>query len=551
MFIRKQISYKGDKKYTYLKLVENYRHKGRVRQRTLVNVGNITHWPRQKVKEFIIKLSQATNVECPPFLEDVQSTEVLEFGPQFLINHLWEKLDLSHILQGCIKDKKLSFNIILAIKTMVFNRLINPKSKLQVFEWARNQFIPHEGSKKEVELHHYYRALDYLTEFKRPIEKALYDKLVDLFNLDLSLIFYDLTSSYFEGEKCSLSKWGFSRDHRPDCRQIQLGLIVNRDGTPIAHEVFEGNIKDRTTLQGCLDDLRSRFNIQRCIFVADNGILCNGTFGHGEEFPYKYITRLRLRHSREGMESVSKIGPLKEFKKIKDNLYVKELLSTEEGYTYIAAYNPIRAEQTRISREERIRDSESFLRQYALPRPKHKMKKQDKLYLQITNYLKKNKTYKFFIIEHLKNGRFAFSQRTEIIAQEQKLDGVQILKTNTQNLSPEEIALGYRTLYRVENAFREIKSFLNIRPIRHFNELRVQAHVFICVIAYLLEQLLDQALKAKGSNVSAATVLEKLSPIKIVTNTLMGNTIRRATVPTKEQKEILKLLEIDYIPTLI
>lgn len=550
MFIRKQVSYKGDKEYTYLKLVENYRYKNKVRQRTLVNIGNIDHWPRQKVKEFIIKLSQATNVECPSFLEDVQATEVLEFGPHFLINHLWEKLALSHILQDCIKDKRLSFNIIKACKTMVFNRLINPKSKLQVFEWAKNQFIPNEGSKKEVELHHYYRALDYLTQFKERIEKAIYDKVVDLFNLDLSLIFYDLTSSYFEGEKCPLSNWGFSRDHRPDCRQIQIGLVVNRDGTPIAHEVFEGNIKDQTTLQERLDDLKSRFNIQRCIFIADNGIICNSTFDYFEDTPYKYITRLRLRHSKEGKELVNKIEAVKGFKKVKDNLYVKEL-HCDKAHTYIAAYNPVRAEQTRISREERIQNSECFLKQYTLPRPKHKMKKQDKLYLQITKYLKKNKTHKFFIVEHLKNGRFKFTKRTDIIAQEQKLDGMQILKTNSKELSPTEIALGYRTLSKVENAFKEIKSFLNIRPIRHFNELRVQGHVFICVIAYLLEQLLDQALEAKGSNLSATTTLEKLSPIKIVNNTLMGHTIRRVSVPTKEQKEILKLIGIDYIPTLV
>ena len=153
MFFRKLICKKGGQKYTYLKLVENHRLKGKIVQRTLVNFGNITFWPKDKVKALIIKLSQITDVERPGFFEDVNPEGVLEFGPHYLINHFWEKLDLSHVLQQQTNGKKVSFDVLMAIKTMVFNRLINPKSKLQVNEWAKNQFIPYESSVPLLKVH--------------------------------------------------------------------------------------------------------------------------------------------------------------------------------------------------------------------------------------------------------------------------------------------------------------------------------------------------------------------------------------------------------------
>jgi transposase len=283
--------------------------------------------------------------------------------------------------------------------------------------------------------------------------------------MDLSLIFYDLTSSYFEGNGCPLATWGYSRDHRPDCKQIQIGLVVNKGGIPLTHEVFEGNIKDQTTLDNTLQELKTRFNITQCIFVADDGIICNSTFGELDKVCYNYISTLRLHRSKEAMNLIDKLPPIKEFRK--DNMYVKELSSDNE-FNYVAVYNPKRENKTRLSREERIAQSESFLKEYTKKPAKHKMRKPDKLLLQIVRYLRKNKTYKFFHIEHVEEGKFRYTKRPETIQQEQGLDGLQILKTNAKELSVTEIALGYRTLHKVENAFNEIKNFLKIRPIRHF-----------------------------------------------------------------------------------
>jgi transposase len=284
--------------------------------------------------------------------------------------------------------------------------------------------------------------------------------------------------------------------------------------------------------------------------VADDGIICNSTFGELDKVCYNYISTLRLRRSKEAMNLIDKLPPIEEFRQVKDNMYVKELSSDNE-FNYVAVYNPKRAEQTRLSREERIAQSESFLKKYTKKPAKHKMRKPDKLLLQIVRYLRKNKTYKFFHIEHVEEGEFRYTKRPETIQQEQRLDGLQILKTNAKELSVTEIALGYRTLHKVENAFNEIKNFLKIRPIRHFADPRVKGHVFICVIAYLLEQLIEQALDTKGMQLSTSTALEKMFPMKVVTNELMGQTIRKIVPPTKEQKEILKAVGITQVPAIV
>ncbi len=250
------------------------------------------------------------------------------------------------------------------------------------------------------------------------------------------------------------------------------------------------------------------------------------------------------------MNLIDKLPPWEEFRKVKDNMYVKEL-SSDNGFNYIAVYNPKRAEQTRLSREERIAQSESFLKKYTEEPAKHKLNKPDKLLLQIVGYLKKNKTYKFFHIEPVKEGKFRYIKRPETIQQEQRLDELQILKTNAKELSVTEIAWGYRTLHKVENAFNEIKNFLKIRPIRPFVDSQVKGHIFICVTAYLLEQLIEQALETKGMELSTSTALKKMLPMKVVTNELMGQTIRKVVPPTKEQKEILKAVGIAPVPAIV
>lgn len=544
MFVRKLVLRKGNITHTYLKVVENVRVKGKVVQKTLVNFGNISHWPKERVKELYSKLSQVMEIEPPPSLEDLEHKEILNFGQPFALNILWDSIGMTETLRGLLSNP----SFVAPIKTMVFNRLIDPRSELATSQWAKRQYI--EGVSKEFPLHHYYRSLTQLVEVKDALEKALYHRLNDLFTLDFSLVFYDLTSTYFEGEGPPQAKRGHSRDLRPDRPQIEIGLLVNRDGIPISHTVFDGNIKDSTTLPEIVERMKSHFKITRCIFVGDKGMVTPKNLEGLSKAGYEYIVGIRLRRSKEATLLLSQLPEKDRFTELKGNLFVFELPSFE-GDRYIACYNPIRAEESRIHREEVLRGCEDFLNKFHLPPKQGKTKDPVKIRLRIDRYLRRKRVLHLFQYGFNPQGELFYHRRKEEIEKEALIDGLFIIRTNSKNLSKEAIALGYKTLWEVESAFREVKDFIKVRPIYHYNGKRVKGHIFICFLAYLLERLMEKRLEEKGIFLSARKALQLLEPIEVVVSELAGQRIKKVSHVVKEQEEILKALGAEKIPRIV
>jgi len=544
MFIRKQVVKKGPVSNTYLKLVENYREKGKVVQKTLVNFGNINNWPQEKVKELLSQLSRAMQIELPPSLEDIEHKGVINFGQPFALGLLWDALALGETLERLLATS----HFVAPIKTMVFNRLIDPHSELATSQWAKGQYV--EGVPEEIPLHHYYRALDQLVEIKSPLEDSIYNRLNTLFTLDFSLVFYDLTSSYFEGEGPSSAKKGHSRDHRPDRPQIEIGLLVNRDGIPISHMVFDGNLKDSTTLPQIVDRMRGTFRIRRCIFVGDKGMVTSKNLKELSAAGYEYIVSIKLRRSREAQQLLGLVPERDHFTTLKDNLLVYELpLSGRQRY--LACYNPNRAQETRAHRQERLTRCEEFLAQFLLPSKQGKTKDPMKIRLRIDRFLRQKKMASFFNYGFDSHGRLQYHRSQEEIDKEATLDGLFIIKTNSKELSPEALALGYKTLWEVEYAFRELKDFIKIRPIYHHNGDRVRGHIFICFLAYLLEKLLEKKLEDRGHFMSARRALQELSSIKVVISELGGQEVKKVTSIVKEQEQILRALGAQRMPRIV
>ncbi|MFQ6115281.1 MAG: IS1634 family transposase, partial [bacterium] len=431
----------------------------------------------------------------------------------------------------------------------VFNRLIAPRSKLQVYHWARRQAIP-EVYPHEVPLQNYYRALDYLMAHKESLEKNIFWKVNDLFNIDLSLVFYDLTSSYFEGSHCEIAKSGHSRDHRPDCRQIEVALLVNRNGIPIAHEVWEGNIKDSQTVADALERLKKEFNIRRCVFVGDNGLVTPDNLELLNNYGYEYILSLKLRKDPRASAILDclSVEDYRHFEKVKDNLFFKELSPAATGERIVACYNPVRAKSSRSKRKQRLRESLDYLESFKLPRKRGQHRDPEKIHHQIERWLRQKGTFQFFNYHYHKEGDFEYHLREDVLAREEKCDGLCLLLAKSSELSAKDIATGYRTLAEIEDAFREIKSFLRIRPIYHYRELRVRGHVFICVLAYLLEKFLDRELVKHSMEFSAKAALDTLTPLHVVTYQVMGHEVTKICKPDKEQKLLLKALGIKEVP---
>lgn len=544
MFIRKQVMKKGDISHTYLKLVENYRKNGKVVQKTLVNFGNISHWPKEKVRELIYKLSQVMEIELPPSLEDIEHKAVLNFGQPFALELLWDTLKLSDTLERLLANP----NFVAPIKTMVFNRLIEPQSELATSQWVKGEYI--EGVPKDVPLQHYYRSLTQLVQIKYPLETNLYNKLNNLFTLDFSLVFYDLTSTYFEGEGPASAKKGHTRDHRPDRPQVEIGLLVNRDGIPISHTVFDGNLKDSTTLPQIVEQMQGTFKIKRCIFVGDKGMVNSQNLKDLSSAGYEYIVSIQLRRSKEAEALLTLLPQRDKFTKLKDNLLVFELPPLE-GERYIACYNPLRAQETGEHREALLQRCEEFLAQFHLPPKQGKTKDPVKIRLRIDRFVRRKRVASFFQYSFDSQGKLAYHRLEEEISKEAALDGLFLIRTNSQDLSKESLALGYKTLWEVENAFREVKDFIKVRPIYHRNNDRVKGHIFICFLAYLLEKLLEKKLEEHRLFLTARKALRLLAPIKVVISELASQKIKKVTSIVKEQEEILQTLGAQKIPKIV
>jgi len=517
---------KGEKHYKYLKLVETTRYKGKIVQKTLLNFGNIEQWSEDKLTELVFRINEFCNLKLGPKAEDFDIHDTFDFGACFAIDSIWKQLNMSNTIRNHMKEHNCDIDIVPPVKAMVFNRLLEPSSKLRVSEWVKTQAI-HEIFPEEIPLHHYYRSLDYLMDYKASLEEDIFWNVNDVFTVDLSLVFYDLTSNYFEGDCCDIAKRGYSRDHRPDRRQIEIGLFVNREGIPIAHEVWEGNIKDQKTVPDALETMQKRFNVKRCIFVGDNAMATPENIELLRDKHYEYITSLKpLKDSRASSILKSPSLPqYKHFTKLKDNLYIHEITSPGNEFNpderIIICYNPERARVTRQKRDEKLNKSREYLQSIIDKPPKRGKRKQpEKIIAMVERNLRKMSTHKYFKYTFTKNGVFEFHDNLTTIDHAQRTDGIYMLLANSSKLKPEEVALGYRTLSEVEHAFKEIKNFLKIRPIYHYKDMRVRGHVFICVLAYLIEKFIEKKLKQSQLTLSTQKALQKIKTIRMVRYTI-------------------------------
>jgi len=545
---------RDERHYKYLKLVETTRYKGKIVQKTLLNFGNIEQWPEEKLNELVFQLNEFCNLKLGPKAEDVDVHDTFDFGACFAIDTIWKELHLSETIRHHMKKHTCDIDIVPPVKAMVFNRLLEPSSKLRVSEWVTTQAI-HEIFPHEIPLHHYYRSLDYLMSYKESLEEDIFWNVNDIFNLDLSLVFYDLTSSYFEGDCCAIARRGYSRDHRPDCRQIEIGLLVNRDGIPIAHEVWEGNIKDQNTVPDALEAMQKRFHIKRCIFVGDNGMATPDNIALLRDKHYEYITSLKLLKDSRALTILkdSSLPDYAQFTKLKDNLYIHEVISPSAGFhpddRVIICYNPERARTTRQNRNEKLVKSREYLQEIKEQPPKQGRRKQpEKVITMVEHNLRKMGTHKYFTCGFTEDGVFTYHDNPTTINHANITDGICMLLTNASQLIPDDIALGYRTLSEVEQAFREIKNVIRIRPIYHYKDLRVRGHVFICVLAYLLEQFMEKKLKQSNLPLSAQKTLQILKPIRIVRYTIINKPVQKRTDISPEQEDIFSALGVSDIP---
>ena len=467
-------------------LRESYREGDQVKKRTLANLSKL---PDDIIDNLKLALKGATlsmNEGIPNHFEVIRS---LPHGHVMAILETIKKLGLDKIISE--KSSRIR-NVVVA---MIVARIINPKSKLatargfnsETCSQSLGQLLDLEKADED-EL---YNALDWLLEKQEKIEKHLALKHLE----SGTLVLYDVTSTYLEGNGCELGKYGYNRDKKKGKTQIVFGLLCSAKGCPIAVEVFEGNTSDGATLSGQIEKVRKGWGIENVVWVSDRGILTNSKINE-------------LVKPIEGLDYITgltkpQIRKLAEVEVIQLGLFDQVNLVEFESEDYpderlIACRNPFIAQKNQLQREALLEavEKELDLIVQATQREKRALKGQDKIALRVGKVLNQFKVNKYYNLEITEEG-FSYQRKLELIAQETALDGVYVLRTSLEStlMDAATTVKAYKSLSQVEEAFRCYKSIdLKVRPIYHYKGDRVKAHIFLCMLAYYVEWHLKQCL---------------------------------------------------------
>lgn len=504
---------------SYLQLAENIwdPEKRRSKVHILCTLGRADQRADDRLKQLVRSIKKTT---IPDLLETGWSFQnSWEHGPLYVLEKMWKDLGIEQVIRDIAGDLFER-----TIFLMVANRCLAPQSKLGCYERWREEIYWRGPA---IELQHLYRAMDVLHDHKEKIEESLYWRLADLLNLDVDLIFYDTTSVHFEIEEEDekLRKRGYSKNGRSDAPQMVVGMAVTRDGFPVKSWVFPGNTTDVTTLERVKKDLRG-WRLNRCIFVADAGMVSEKNLAELRRGGGRYIVAMPWRKGTEVVKDVvSRPG---RFQKIKDNLEVKEVRVKDRRY--VVCFNPQEAERQRRHRKELLEELEEQIRG---------LKEHPKRACQMVSSRRFGP-----YLRRLKTGELRMNQAA--IHERERHDGMWVIHSNDDDLSAEDLALAYKQLVRVEEAWRTMKSTIEIQPVFHRLSHRIRAHVFLCVLALLLERVLEKACDSTWPRIR-----EELRSIKIGQLLAPQGTVFQTTPGTPKARNILNTMKINPLPAVL
>ncbi len=509
--------------YGYLQIVESFREKGHVRQRVLSTVGRLDVLQASGQLDALmrsgLRFCEKLAVIDAHAAGETEPVQVQRVGPDLVFGRLWETLQLGKIIQRALQGRRYEFDVERAIYLTVIHRLFASGSDRAAERWRQAYRLP---GTETLDLHHLYRAMAFLGEplkeqpataiLKTPrcikdcIEEELFEQRRDLFSA-IDLVFFDTTSIYFEGQGGEqLGQYGKSKDHRPDRKQMVVGLALDLHGWPLCCELWPGNTADVTTLLPVVNRLRQRFRVRRVSIVADRGMISASTIAtlESKELDCDYILGARMRSVKEVSERVladrgryQEITPKRKTSKDPSPLKVKEV--TVEGRRYVVCLNE----------EQRRKDAAD--RRAIVEHLREQLKRGDKDLIG-------NKGYRKYL-RVTQGEHFALDQ--EKIQAEARYDGKWVLQTNLAD-EPKLIALAYKELWMVEDMFRTMKSILETRPIYHKRDETIRGHVFCSFLALLLRRTLEQRLEQKDESWEWAEIVRGLDNLQEVEALFQG-----------------------------
>lgn len=536
MYLRHTTRRKDGKSHVYWRLVRSVRRGSKVVQETVAQLGELDGEGRARAKALarsivgrhqeygqgqLFDRGEPTDSVAVK-LDAVRLERSRSFGAVWLGRMLWHALKLDELLGELLPRRQEAVSWAEVVAILVVGRLCEPSSDLHVAEqWYRTTALEDllGVSSEQIYDERLYRALDRLLPHKEAIEKHLVKRLGELFKLDYDLLLYDVTSTYFEGvADPEMAKRGYSRDHRPDCVQVNIALVVTREGMPLGYEIFSGNTNDVSTVQQIVEGIESRFGKVNRVWVMDRGMTSAENIAWLNATQRRYVigtARAELRRFAK------EIADKTDWRHIREDVEVKICRGPDGSETFLLCRSASRMDKEKAIHERFSKRIEEGLQSLA-----HRIDKSTRrldrgaLERQIGRLLERNSRaaarYSISITEDA-NGdcglRLKWSQRSEWNDWADLSEGTYILRTNIHDWSDEELWKTYIQLSEAEAAFRIQKSELCIRPIWHHKQDRIKAHILICFLAYALWKTLQKWQSRAGLGNSPRTIFIELSRI--------------------------------------
>ena len=483
MFIREKKRRNQDGSVTtYLQLVENRRVDGKTRQRVLATLGR-TDDPRLRkgLGSLVETANRYARLESI-LLTDRSHVETRIWGAALVWGCLWRETFAPILNDAGLTERQTN-----AVYLMVLHRLVDPGSKCAALRFRDDVYgAPFE----DLKLHDLYRTLDRLAEVKEGVEAGWFTRHRDLFT-DTDLLYFDTTSTYVEGTHPEeLAAFGYSRDHRGDRRQVGLGVVMTREGLPVAHVIFPGNTADPSAFRLALETVRETLGVKRVMLCCDRGMVTEANLQALRDAEMPYLVATRLRRDKVAQEVLSHRG---RYHTVAENLEVKEVDLPKLEDRYIVCRN---SEAVETDRREREAIVEMLSKRLETGSVKGLLRGAARRYVRT------------------QTGGVSLDRGK--IEADARYDGKWVLRTNDTRLTATEAAVAYKGLWQVEEAFRTLKTPLELRPIYHWTERRVRGHITVCFLAFTLRQILKKRLAERSFGGSFVELVEGLSRVRAV-----------------------------------
>lgn len=562
MFLKKTKKKYKKKSYDYYSLAESYREKGKVKHRQIANLGALTPEQAERIR-LVLKVKRVDHAYVGD-LSDVVVKKHFQFLSVAVLDSFWKQFKLDSFFSG-----------IPYAEVMALNRCLEPLTKINIKKWAESTILPRLLKAEFEDEYEIYRVLDRIADQEASLQQHLYQQYIGLGLAAEETVIYDITSSYFEGAKCILAAYGYSRDHRPDRKQIVIALVITPEGYPLYWQVMPGNVPDVTTVEELLINIKDRFGIKKCLLVFDRGMVSANNLKAISDYKFTYISAL----DKDEIRPLSLLEP--DFPELllgnwQENLedkgfhvYSKNLFYREHFHAdkrHIIAFNYHLYQEQQQNRQEWFEKAKAFIASYNMELSQaQKSRNKKATERKIANKLRKWHMHKVFSW-HLKpvahmvktakgtqrkvnSFQVSYAVNEAKLKEQAFLDGILCFLTNDATLTTEQIIGHYRRKNKIEDTFRELKSYLHLRPFHLTREKRVKAHVTICVLSYLLLNALEEKLSWLDDPPSGKTTLKLFDECKLNRITVMDSDtyVESTTELTEEQIELLKQLDLAHL----